>query len=259
MIKLIASDLDGTLLLNGAQILNPKVYDFVSALKKKGISFIAASGRQVDSLRHLFGPIADEISYIAENGAICVYNDETFVTSEIERSLSLRIIDSIQRRAHCNLMVSGVSTCYIPSGNEEFSHHVFNELNYKAVIIDDFSEIQEPIVKIATQDHINYEDSANYFHNKFQKEIKVVTSGNGWVDFMPYGCNKGIALQIMLTKLGIHPNNVVVFGDQQNDLEMLKLAGTSYAMAASPPEVKKYASHVTDSVEKVLKEILTSC
>ena len=61
MIKLIASDLDGTLLQNGAQELNPEIYDLILALKERGIHFAAASGRQYASERNLFKPIADEI------------------------------------------------------------------------------------------------------------------------------------------------------------------------------------------------------
>ena len=75
MIKLIASDLDGTLLQNGAQELNPEIYDLILALKERGIHFAAASGRQYASERNLFKPIADEISYIAENGAVCIHNN----------------------------------------------------------------------------------------------------------------------------------------------------------------------------------------
>lgn len=58
MIKLIASDLDGTLLQNGAQELNPEIYDLILALKERGIHFAAASGRQYASERNLFKPIA---------------------------------------------------------------------------------------------------------------------------------------------------------------------------------------------------------
>ena len=70
MIRYIASDLDGTLLLNGAQELDPEVFSLILRLKEKGIHFIAASGRQYVNLRRLFEPVQDEISYIAENGRL---------------------------------------------------------------------------------------------------------------------------------------------------------------------------------------------
>ena len=66
MIKLIASDLDGTLLQNGAQRLNPEVFDMIRTLKSHGILFTAASGRQYTNLRRLFAPVKDDIAYVAE-------------------------------------------------------------------------------------------------------------------------------------------------------------------------------------------------
>jgi len=77
MVKLIASDLDGTLLQNGARDVNPIVFDQIRTLKEHGILFAAASGRQYLNLRRLFTPVQDDIAYIAENGSLCIYNEET--------------------------------------------------------------------------------------------------------------------------------------------------------------------------------------
>ena len=60
MIKLIASDLDGTLLLNGAQDLPEEMFDLIPRLKKAGILFAAASGRQYANMRRLFAPVVSD-------------------------------------------------------------------------------------------------------------------------------------------------------------------------------------------------------
>ena len=64
MIKLVASDLDGTLLLNGAQQLPEEIFPLIRELKKLGILFVAASGRQYPNMRRLFDPVADEMAFI---------------------------------------------------------------------------------------------------------------------------------------------------------------------------------------------------
>ena len=70
-IKLIASDLDGTLLLDGAQDLSEDTCGLIREVcAKRGIIFFAASGRQYYSLKRLFAPIRDEIGYICENGCV---------------------------------------------------------------------------------------------------------------------------------------------------------------------------------------------
>ncbi|MEM5781397.1 MAG: HAD-IIB family hydrolase, partial [Lawsonibacter sp.] len=70
MIRLIASDIDGTLLQNGATEIAPAIFREIDRLRTKGILFCPASGRQYHSLRRLFAPVADELAYVCENGAV---------------------------------------------------------------------------------------------------------------------------------------------------------------------------------------------
>lgn len=258
MIKLVASDLDGTLLLHGAQSLNPEIYNLILDLQEKGIHFVAASGRQIASLRNLFKPIADEIFYVAENGAVCGQGKEVIAAFAMDTDLAFHIIREIKEKPGCIAVVSGAETCYMQSGNDELIYHVRHVLNNQTVVVDDFSEIQEPILKITFFDCSGTYAAADYFKEKFQKEIKVVTSGNDWVDFIPFGTNKGSALRIILDKLGIRPEEMIAFGDQENDLEMLALAGRSYAMATAKPEIQETADAITETVEEILKELLDS-
>ena len=101
MIKLIASDLDGTLLQNGAQELDPVVFDQIRALAENGIRFVAASGRQYPNLRRLFAPVQDDISYIAENGSLCIHEGKTLSRGLIPRELGNRIVDAIHHCSGC--------------------------------------------------------------------------------------------------------------------------------------------------------------
>ena len=67
MIKLIASDIDGTLVHDGTHELNPELCDVILQLKEKGIQFAAASGRQWASIEDLFDPIKERIFYLSDN------------------------------------------------------------------------------------------------------------------------------------------------------------------------------------------------
>ena len=97
MIKLIASDLDGTLLQNGAQELTPRAIDLVRKLTEKGIYFVAASGRQYANERRLFAPVRDDISYIAENGSVCIHKGKVISRGIIEDDLAFRILREIKQ------------------------------------------------------------------------------------------------------------------------------------------------------------------
>ena len=205
MIKLVASDLDGTLLQNGAQELTPRALDLVRRLTEKGIVFVASSGRQYDNEVNLFKPVKDQISYIAENGSICIHKGNVISRTVIAPELIRRTIDEVKKDG--------------PHIIDKYLHHL------KA---------------------------------KFSSEIKVVTSGNIWIDFIAPGTNKGTALLKLLDVLQIRPEECMAFGDQYNDVEMLQTVGTSYAMSNSAPGIFYYSTYVTDSVEDVLEDLLAA-
>ena len=205
MRKLVASDLDGTLLQNGAQELTPRALDLVRRLTEKGIVFVASSGRQYDNEVNLFNPVKDQISYIAENGSICIHKGNVISRTVIAPELIRRTIDEVKKDG--------------PHIIDKYLHHL------KA---------------------------------KFSSEIKVVTSGNIWIDFIAPGTNKGTALLKLLDVLQIRPEECMAFGDQYNDVEMLQTVGTSYAMSNSAPGISYYSTYVTDSVEDVLEDLLAA-
>lgn len=256
MIKLIASDLDGTLLQGTAKQLNPEVFDLILKLKEHGVLFVAASGRQLASMQRLFEPIQNEISYIAENGALTVHENELSVNTALERDLALRILQCTMGHPDWKVFVSGVDTCYVLEGEDEFINYLHNDYHNHTTTIQKFEDIQEAFLKISLLAKADFDSSLQYFRALFSQETKVVNSGKCWIDIVPLTSNKGTALQMLLEKLGIAAKDCVAFGDQQNDIEMLELVGKSYAVAGAPAEVKKYADAVTDSVEETLCELL---
>lgn len=148
MIKLIASDVDGTLLKEESQNLNPNIYDIIRQLKEMDIHFIAASGRQYYNLRNIFAPVQDDISYIAENGSLCISDGKVISRGLIDRELGLRIFRAIKEYGNCHCLLPCESTCYVESTSTAFIDHVKNGLCYNTCVVDDLSQIQEPFLKL---------------------------------------------------------------------------------------------------------------
>ena len=260
MIKLIASDLDGTLLQNGAQELTPRAIRLIHELTQKGIHFVAASGRQYDNERRVFDAIKDEISYIGENGSVCIHQGKVISRGIIEDGLAFRIIHEIKKEANFDIVVSREDTCLIEGDNPDFANHIVNVMHNTTEIVEDISKIRGPILKIAVANmkdgpHI-IDKYLKHLQDMFGSEIKVVTSGNIWIDFIAPGTNKGTALRHLLELFDVRPEECIAFGDQYNDIEMLELVGQSYAMSNAAPGISYYADYVTDSVEDVLEDIL---
>ena len=91
-IRLIASDLDGTLLLDGAQSLRPETCRLIHSLTARGIYFFAASGRQYPNLQRLFAPVKNEIGYICENGCLSFFQGEQIYKETMPRELGQEIM-----------------------------------------------------------------------------------------------------------------------------------------------------------------------
>ena len=256
MIKLIASDIDGTLITDYKKGLNSEIYDLISELKKHNIHFVVASGRQLESQQYLFAPVQEQISYISENGAICMHDGIRYVVSKFDHDLAMRILRELDKFPNCRGTVSTPITQYIKSGDPAFQEMMSEKLRYQVTPIDSFEDIKEPIVKIGFYDPITYSESLSYFSAMFGEEIRVAQAGVYWFDFISFDSNKGTALKFLLEKMNISSEETISFGDQQNDIEMLKFTGKSYAMAHSKPEIQALATELTDSVVNTLHLIL---
>lgn len=257
MIKLIVSDLDGTLLQNGAQTLSSEMLDLIKELQARGIHYASASGRQYANQVSLYGEeLAQTIPIISDNGAMYVYKGKRHLQGTFSPELVKHLVAAARSQSTCDLTLSALDTLYFEDSNADFLHHMREVMNNKTKIVPDLAEVDDTIIKMAVCDFNGTQNCEEYFRTLFEKECVVVTSGNAWLDFIPHGVNKGTALKHLIDEMGIKPEECMAFGDQWNDIEMLELAGISYAMKNSAPGVAEHATHMTNSVEKTLSAFL---
>ena len=260
MIKLIASDLDGTLLCNYQQDVPQEILDTIRALHEKGIIFVAASGRQYANIRRLFSPLGFDIPYIAENGSLCVYKEEVLSTGEIPAPVIKNILDSLMEYREIyhtgHVILSLKETYYTDSTDDQFNDYMLNTMHNHITYVPDLYSVQSTILKAAICDFNGTKNPDPFFRDRLGDQIRVATSAAHWIDFIAPNANKGTALAQLLDKFNIKKEECIRFGDQQNDLEMLKQAGVSYAMKSATREVAMQADHVLDSVLQVLQSLL---
>ena len=121
MIKLIASDVDGTLIKDSTPDMYPEMVEAIKRLKEHGVLFCATSGRQYQSLRNVFRDVADEIAYIAENGAHIHYGDKDISVIPMKREYVESIIKMIRPYyGECEIVVDTANGGFIESTNQEF-------------------------------------------------------------------------------------------------------------------------------------------
>ncbi len=254
---MIASDLDGTLLLNGSQELSGAAPGLIHRLTEKGIFFLAASGRQYANLQRLFSPVAKEIGYICENGCISFIDGEVINREEMDDSLAYDIIDAIEAVEGAEVCVSGVDTSIIPDRDEKFYELLRFTVHNNVTRVSDIRKKREPFFKISAYVRTGLTDKLIAdWKSAFENKCTVVTGGAEWLDFMPPGVHKGLALEKVLNHLGLAPENVLCFADNENDREMLELAGCPITMESAKESVKGLGKYHTDTVEHALERIL---
>ncbi|MDO4649644.1 MAG: HAD family hydrolase [Eubacteriales bacterium] len=257
MIKMIASDLDGTLLLNGAQKLPEEIFDRIRDLKKLGIEFVAASGRQFPNMYRMFKESADDINYICENGAIAIYEGKVLYEDEFDKDLLMEIVKTIWDRDQAEFTCSHKDYHYLMPKTKEFENHMLHVVKNDCKIVNSLDEITEPCVKAAVYEPGgNTEEGIEFWRSKFGDRCVVVTSGNQWMDFIPFGTNKAKGVKKMQEVLGVKPEECIVFGDEYNDIEMLKSVKYSFAMSHSKQGVKSAAAYETPSVLDTLQKLI---
>lgn len=257
MIKLVASDLDGTLLLNGAQNLPEELFTLIRQLKELGILFVAASGRQYANMKKMFAPVIDDMAFIAENGGLAVQNDKVLYQGNFDAALVREIAESIYAKDGSEFTCSTKDFYYIRPKTEHFRDLMVHVVGNNCSEITDFEEMTEPCMKLAVYERGGLqEDTIYYWRERFGERCTVVTSGFAWVDFIPFGTNKAKGLMQYQKALGINPEECMVFGDEYNDMEMLRAVPNSFAMAHAKPGVKEAAAYQTDSVIETLKKLI---
>lgn len=255
-IRLVVSDLDGTLLLNGSQRLPQETCGQIRRLLDQGIHFAAASGRQYPNLQRLFAPVADEISYICENGCLVMDGGKRIYKAHMDRETGQEMLRAILEKDTAEALLSGENTTYLQPKEEAYLIHVRDEVENNVTVVDNLLDTPEDYFKISVFEKDGISASEDYWKERFSSRATVVTSGNEWLDMMPKGVNKGVALNILLEQLGIAPEECVVFGDNNNDAEMLEMAGWGFAMDTAVPPIRGMCSWHTDTVGHVLEEIL---
>ena len=120
MIKLIATDIDGTLLKEGTDQINPEMYEVIVKLKQQGVIFAAASGRTYSSLRRLFDPVANDMIFIAENGANVVCRNYQMDYTLLNRKDAEDLAFYIRKLPGCCLTASTVGPIYVEDRDPAF-------------------------------------------------------------------------------------------------------------------------------------------
>ncbi len=258
MIKLIASDIDGTLVPDGGNELNPELYDVILKLRAKGIQFAAASGRQWLSIESIFEPIKEKVFYLSDNGAYVGCHGRSLYVNPIERKTVMDMVQDVRNMDGLDIMICGPDVIYTETDNQEFLDWMINGYKFHVKQVEDLTKVESEFIKVSVYRKTDVEAHTRTLRQKYSDRLKMTIAGDMWLDCMRPGINKGQAVKLLQDSLGIKPEETMAFGDQLNDIEMLKQAYYSFAVGNAREEVKAAArfrtdTNVNDGVLKILK------
>ncbi|MEU2223556.1 Cof-type HAD-IIB family hydrolase [Streptomyces sp. NPDC018347] len=248
-IRLIVTDMDGTLLDDDKRIPGD-LWPTLAELRRRGVLFSPASGRQYATLARQFAGVAEGMVFIAENGTYVVRDGVEVSSDPLDRSVARDLARTVRRLvadgADVGAVVCGKRAAYVERTDEAFLAQV-RTYYVEHRIVEDVTAVEDDVIKVALFDFGPAERTTAPALEAFAATHQVVVSGEHWVDVMNRTANKGAALRGLQRELGITPAQTMVFGDYLNDLEMLDAAEWSFAMSNAHPEVLRRARYVAPS------------
>ena len=258
MIKLIASDIDGTLVKEGSHIIDPAYYDIIRELKEAGITFCACSGRQYHSMLELFKPVADDIYFIASNGTMIRTTDRILHSWKIDPSLYLPIIERLRTIEGSEIVVEGPDVSWIEGSETPVTRLMRDNYRYAVENVPDLAAVPtDNIIKVSLH-HPNAEEATRGLDQSSRaRNLSLTISGAEWLDITSKEAGKGEAFALLQEYLGIGIEETVYFGDNLNDLSAFHEAGVAATVANARSEMHDAADIIERSYSDlgVLKEL----
>ncbi|HFI0467834.1 TPA: Cof-type HAD-IIB family hydrolase [Streptococcus suis] len=270
-VRLVATDMDGTFLDGQGSFDKERFSRVLEKLEEKQIPFVIASGNGIGRLLQLFKGFEQRLIFVADNGSHVYQAGKTMIRRAIQQEEVEAILHFFKGRwADVCLMLSNEENIYMQAGAGQpfegtdlpIEPAQMVAFQSRVTYLDDLSAypIFEPIYKVGLWvPEARVESITEGFNQAFQGNLVAVTSGYGSIDILPQGIHKAWGLDQVLTSLDIEPEQVMAFGDSDNDIEMLELVGYSYAMENATDKVKAVAkylapSHLEAGVLQVIEE-----
>ena len=214
MIKIIFSDMDGTLLDEHGNV--PEGFDeIIAELGKRGVMFAPASGRQYYSLEDSFMKYKDRFLFLAENGTVVMYKGEKIFTCPMNKQLAQQVLKAAEPLENVYSVFCGTKNGYVLKHQytEEFLAELHKYYTHSAPI-PSFIDVPDEPVKVSFFDPTGHAEETIYpTMRQFEHCLQVVLASDYWVDIMNPGINKGVAVQEVQKRFGIRPEECAAFGD----------------------------------------------
>ena len=289
MYKLIAIDLDGTLLNSYGQISEKNKLALNNA-KEKGIQIVLASGRTTDSVKSIANEIGVQNYIICGNGSLIydLQKEEIIYDKFIEKKKALQIIDICEKNSiYYNIYTENMVIAKTLNNNVLFYYQEnANKPDSKKTKINIVQDIYEYVKNLENQNilKITISDNDVIIFNSIIRKLrevkdidvldvehmsrKIIKTGTEeskleyyYTEITKKNVDKWYAIEFLMENLNINSNELLTIGDNVNDKLMIENAGCGVAMGNSAPYVKEVSNLVVannneDGVAEAIEKII---
>ena len=257
MIKLILSDVDGTLLGKGEGAFDKQVFEIINELHNRNILFAAASGRGFGELQQLFFPVKDKIAFVCSDGAMTKSRDSVIEINSMEHESVGALINDVTYTEGCEFLLYGREKLYIRPKTRAYEEFIKEKYEDKVCLINSIYEVNDDLLKLSIYAKNGVEKCSDHFKSKWRDTFDMVYNANNWMEFVAQGISKVSGLRALCREYSINMDEVMAFGDGGNDIKLLGAVGYGYAMDYAPECVRCAAKFVTgDVMETIQEEVL---
>ncbi len=248
MKKLLASDLDGTLIHNG-QIsdINKKS---ILKLRSKNNFFGVSTGRPYNGVAFLKEELNIDIDfYVLLNGALVLdKNLKVLKHEKIQFNILKQIVEKYK---DCNLL--GIDTGFETTILIGTCNYCWENTKYDHIDNIYGKECSLISIDLSNRDINEIYKVEQEINNEFSDYV-VAYRNYTYIDIVPKGCSKGLGLKTAIENFDVSIDDVYVIGDSFNDVEMFKITKNSFTFPGVEEKLKEYTNFIVDSVSQCIED-----
>ncbi len=262
-IKLIASDMDDTLLNKNCEISLRNAQAIKSAIAA-GKIFLIATGRMYVSAQPYAQRLGLDVPLVTYNGALVKgsASGEVFYEHKMKLSTANEVLAYCQEKGYYVQLYVGDSILIKEENDCSRMYSKISGIPTTAIGEALFHTDEAPYKILVMTDADKFNDVWKQFAAKFKGKLDVTSSKDNFLELMEPGVNKWEAVKSVAASYGVVPEEIMCIGDSNNDIKMIANAGIGVAVANAKDSVKDQAKIVTasndaDGVALVIESILT--
>lgn len=254
MYKLIAIDMDGTLLKDNKTISDENIKAVKSA-SQNGVKVALATGRPIKGIEKYLRQldlISDSNYAVAFNGAVVENTKNHKVISEILLSPDdIKYIHKLSMTINVNIQIALKESSITPVRNKYSELDArLNNITLYIDNLENMSEDEHILKAMFMDDDCKLSHGIPKLPNDIYEKYTVVRSEPWILEFMNKSANKGEGVKTLAEKFKIDRSEVICIGDSFNDIHMIKYAGLGVAMGNALPEIKEHSDYITKTNEE---------